>query len=113
MSPENVPPSRMPSRPMPKMDRAKAVAMTYPNISTRKRIRSAVSRLAMVDTFFALPLAVEVVDFKVAVANAEDELKERADYVTYLPDGYGAAEVLSYVKKNKGIHANSICHLLI
>lgn len=43
----------------------------------------------------------EAVDIRVAVANAERELKDQADYVTALPQGDGVAEVLSMIRNEK------------
>jgi 3-deoxy-D-manno-octulosonate 8-phosphate phosphatase (KDO 8-P phosphatase) len=43
------------------------------------------------------------VGFGVAVANAVDEVKEQADYVTQRPGGQGAVrEVIEYILKNSG-----------
>ncbi len=54
------------------------------------------------DDLMDLP-AVRHVGFGVAVANAVDELKEHADYVTTRPGGQGAVrEVIEYILKNSG-----------
>ena len=47
--------------------------------------------------------AVKLAGFGVAVANAVDEVKNAADYVTNRPGGSGAVrEVIEYILKNTG-----------
>ena len=54
------------------------------------------------DDVLDLPL-IKRAGFGVAVANAVDELKEAADYVTNLAGGSGAVrEVIEYILKNTG-----------
>ncbi len=54
------------------------------------------------DDLMDLPL-LGYVGFGVAVANAVDEVKERADYITLRPGGAGAVrEVIEYILKNSG-----------
>jgi len=43
----------------------------------------------------------EAVDIRIAVANAEQALKDKADYVTALPQGDGVAEVLSMIRREQ------------
>ncbi len=46
---------------------------------------------------------IRYVGFGAAVANAVDEVKQHADYVTTRPGGYGAVrEVIEYILKNTG-----------
>jgi 3-deoxy-D-manno-octulosonate 8-phosphate phosphatase (KDO 8-P phosphatase) len=56
----------------------------------------------MGDDLMDLPL-LGYVGFGVAVANAVDEVKARADYITTRPGGAGAVrEVIEYILKNSG-----------
>ena len=47
---------------------------------------------------------IKYVGFGAAVANAVDQVKNAADYITTLPGGHGAVrEVIEYIQKNKGL----------
>lgn len=67
------------------------------------RLRLSTSRVAYIgDDVTDLPI-IRCVGFAVAVANAVDEVKQHADYVTNRPGGSGAVrEVIEYILKNTG-----------